>query len=125
MNISMYTTYALELDKTHPTKILRHFYERGVSFGDIIDDELKDVPLQEYCSYLRDAGMSPDALVSTRDVVTSANNEEALHAVFGYIDEMEKLGVPMLMLAPSLKFDNTSETTEALREKMIISLSSP
>ena len=119
MNLSMYTAYARGLDRDNPARIFRHFYEKGVRFGDIIDDELNEIGLSDYCKNLKDAGIIPEALVVTTDIVTAENVEENLVFVYKHIDEMQKQGVHMLMAAPAVRSARTEEEFFALREKMV------
>lgn len=117
MNISMYTLYALGLDLGHPTEAFRHFYDKGVRYADIVDDELSGLPLHLYCDYLGCAGMSADALVSMLDIACFDEYERRknLAKVKGYIDQMEKLGIPILMPAPSVKRAENSDEFKKMR----------
>lgn len=105
MNISMYTCYALDQNFAHPVDAFSHFYKKGVRYADIVDDELEKLPLHYYCDCLDEAGLIPGSLVSMLNIADF--NEEIkkknLSILKGYIDQMEKIGIPLLMPAPSVK----------------------
>lgn len=120
MNISMYMGYALEQACDNPISIFKHFYKKGIRFGDIVDDELLDMPLHYYCDCLNSAGITPNALVSMLNIadfdpVKKAKN---IAIVKGYIDQMEKLDIPILMPAPSVKRAETPDEFKKMKECM-------
>lgn len=70
MDLSMYTTYALSQNFSSPVEAFRHFYNKGVRFGDIVDEEFSEYPMHLYCECLKEAGITPDALVSIIDIAS-------------------------------------------------------
>jgi len=122
MNLSMYTAYARGLDRDNPVRIFRHFYEKGVRFGDIIDDELNEIGLSDYCKNLKDAGIIPDAVVVTKNIVTGESAVKKIEETFKVIDAMQEQGMSVLMIAPSVNVAKTPEDFLFLREKLISSL---
>ena len=115
----MYTVYALSLDKARPGRILRHFSERGIKFGDVVDCELDEIPLSVYSEYMRSAGMTPEVLVSTLDIVNPESRESALSRVYGYIDSLHRLNIPMLMLAPTVRPSHSADELRITRDRLI------
>ncbi len=121
MEISMYTSYAFNCGFKSPVDAFRHFYDRGVKYGDILDCELKEYPLNDYCSYLREAGIVPDAVVSIRNIASfdKEKRTQCLSEVKGLIDDMEKQNIPFLMLAPSVEIPQNREEYQKLRELLV------
>lgn len=121
MNISMYTCYALGLDFDNPVAAFKHFYNKGIRYGDIVDDELSDIPLHLYCDYLKEAGIIPDALVSMLDVASFDEKlrQKNIAMVKGYVDQMEKLNIPILMTAPSVNPARSDDDFKKMKELMI------
>lgn len=121
MNISMYTTYALNQNFSSPVEAFRHFYKKGVRFGDIVDDELAEYPLHLYCDFLREAEILPDALVSMLDIASfdEKAREKCISLVKGYIDQMEKLSIPLIMLAPDVKAARNENELKQMQELLI------
>lgn len=105
MELSMYTCYALGKGFSTPVEAFRHFYEKGVRFGDMVDDEFTRIPFHLYCDSLIDGGIVPEAVVTMLDTASfsASDRERNISAVKGYIDQMEKRKVPILMLAPSVR----------------------
>lgn len=124
MNISMYTTYALNLDFKNPEEAFKHFYNKGVRYSDVVDDELEKYPLHYYCNCLKNAGLKPDALVSMLNIAdfSKIKREKNIARVKGYIDQMEKLGIGILMPAPSVNGAKSSDELKAMQSHMIESL---
>jgi len=121
MKISMYTTYALELDPGKPVENLRYFRERGVEYADMLDIEPLLPPLHLYCRYLRDAGIQPGSFVSTEPIAsgTPLEQETAIARVKGVIDQLEKLGIPLLMLAPRVRAAASEAELLSMRQQLI------
>lgn len=125
MDISMYTCYSLSVGFAAPADAFSHFYKKGVRYADIVDNELEKIPLHLYCRYLQDAGLSPYALVSTVDIASASKKiaDTSISVVKGYIDQMEKLGMSLLMLAPSLPYVQNEDELTAVREREISAFS--
>jgi len=121
MELSMYTTYALNQNFSSPVEAFKHFYDKGVRFGDIVDDELSQYPLHLYCDYLREAEISPDALVSMLDIASfdKKTREKSMAKVKGYIDQMEKLSLSLIMLAPEVRQAIDEEELKRMQEILI------
>lgn len=125
MGISMYTTYALNLNFSNPVEAFRHFYGKGIRYADIVDDELEKYPLHYYCDCLKCAGIIPGALVSMIDIAdfNKIQREKNIARVKGYIDQMEKLSIPILMPAPSVKRAESADELKAMQAVMVESFS--
>lgn len=121
MDISMYTTYALRQNFASPSMALRHFYDKGVRYGDIVDNELSVYPLHLYCDFLTEAGIIPNALVSMVDIASLDDNKRmrSIAVVKGYIDQMEKLKMPLIMLAPEVKAAQSEDELKRIQELLI------
>ncbi len=121
MNVSMYTGYAFRHDLGAPVEALRHFYDKGVRYGDMIDNEFTARPMDVYAGYLTEAGLGLSAVVSMLDIANfDASTREANMAnVKAEIDLMHKLGIPRLMPAPSVKDARSLDEFERMRELMI------
>lgn len=125
MDISMYTTYALNMDFDNPVEAFKHFYNKGVRYSDIVDDELEKYPLHYYCDCLNRAGLKPDALVSMIDITafSKVQREKNIAIIKGYIDQMDKLGIGILMPAPSVKSAESLDELKTIKLNLIESLS--
>ena len=121
MELSMYTCYALGKGFSSPAESFRHFYEKGVRFGDMVDDEFLRMPFHLYCDTLIEAGITPEAVVSMVDIASfsAPDREKNLSIVKGYIDQMEKRKVGILMLAPSVRSANSEDEFKIMRELLI------
>lgn len=121
MELSMYTTYALSQKFSSPVEAFRHFYNKGVRFGDIVDKEFSEYPMHLYCEYLKEAGICPDALVAIIDIASFDERirESAIATVKGYIDQMEKLSLSLVMLAPKVKFAKSKDEKKRMQELLI------
>ena len=125
MDISMYTRYVWGLDFSSPQEAFRHFYKKGVRYADIVDCELDEVPLHQYCSYLSDASILPGALVSMCNILDFSPQERIknIAKVKSYIDRMEKFGIELLMLSPAISLAGNEYEFNTLRELMTDSFS--
>ncbi len=121
MDISMYTVYALSQNFASPVEAFRHFYEKGIRYADIVDDELSQYPLHLYCDYLREAQLQPNVLVSMLDTASFDDKKRdiAIANVKGYIDQMEKLNIPYIMLAPNVIPATNSNELKRMQERLI------
>lgn len=121
MNLSMFTCYALRQDFATPQDAFRHFYEKGIRYGDIIDDELAAIPLPLYAEFLTEAGMVPGSLISILDIASFSEKERRknIGAIKAYIDQMEKLKIPLLMLAPEVRGARSADEFKRMQELLI------
>jgi len=121
MEISMYTVYALKQNFSSPVEALSHFYKKGVRYADIVDDELDEYPLDLYCKYLDEVGIKPNALVSMLDIASSDINlrNENLSKVKKYIDQMNKLGFSIIMLAPDVVPAKNENELQKMQERLL------
>lgn len=124
MNISMYTVYARNLSFDSPLHAFEHFYAQGVRYGVILDDEFVDLPLHLYCDYLKAAGIFPETLVSTLNIAHANSNIRLknLAIIKGYIDSMQQLGIPEIMLAPAVSSARNSLEWDTMQTLLINSL---
>ncbi len=124
MKLSMYTGYIRNAGFSDFEEGLSYMYTQGIRYGDIVDAELNEIPLFLYVEYLRACGMEPNALVATKNI--TAKNAKVrrrnMAELKGYIDLMNKYGIPYLMPAPSVKDAKSKDEFYALREIMIESL---
>ena len=125
MNISMFTTYAFEQQKKgnfqSGEEALRHFYDQGVRYGDILENELTEYPLHLYSRMLHEAGLKPGCLITLSNIAAfdRKERERSLAIVKGYLDQMEKLGIPLLMPAPVVKYAGSPDEYVWMRENMV------
>ncbi|MBR1969794.1 MAG: sugar phosphate isomerase/epimerase [Clostridia bacterium] len=124
MELSMYTVYALNQNFPSPVEALKHFKKKGIDYADIVDTELEEYPLHIYNDFLQEANIKAHALISMLDIanfddkVTNRNIE----IVKDYIDQMEKLEMKLLMLAPEVKFAQCKSDMERMQNLFIESL---
>ena len=125
MNVSMYTAYARRQGFDTPVDAFRHFYEQGVRFGDMCDDEFESLPMHLYCQYLTEAGLGLSSVVSMLDIASFDPQTRArnIAAVKGLIDQMHVLGVPRLMPAPSVRQAYSEDEFTQMRELLIAGFS--
>lgn len=104
MKLSMYTSDALEQNFESPVAALSHFSKRSISYADIVDNELSEYPLHMYNRFLQESNIKAHALVSMLDIANFNKNvrNRNLALVKGYIDQMEQIGMNILMLAPEV-----------------------
>lgn len=123
MELSMYTTYALNIGLS-PYDAFCHFYKNGVRYADILDCEFDYFPLHLYSDYLRKAGIIPDALISLLDITSFENREREKNIanIKGYIDQMEKLSMSFIMLAPEVRMAKSEDELKRMKETLITSL---
>lgn len=125
MNLSMYTAYANSKVFPSFSDGLRHFYGKGVRYGAFLDAELSQIPFHRYCDYLEDAGLQLDAFISTLDVVSfnEEKRKDNMSRLKEQIDLMEKRGIPILMIAPSVTAAKSEADRLWMRELMVESYS--
>ena len=121
MNLSMFTCYALEQSFATPQDAFRHFYEKGIRYGDIVDEELAEIPLPLYAELLKEAGIMPGSLISMLDIASFSERERKrnIGAIKAYIDQMEKLEIPLLMLAPEVRYARSADEFKRMQELLI------
>lgn len=122
MNVSVYAVHVRQLSDWHDEDAaFRHYRNMGIVAADVLESELVDYSLEEYKSKLNRAGMDFGAFVATTDIITAegVNLEENLTRVKGFIDELERLGVPKIMLAPNVRNAESPEEYYAMRERMV------
>ncbi len=121
MNLSMYTGDATAQNFPTYVDAFRHFYEKGVRYGDIVDNALSRIPLHLYCSLLREGGIIPEALVSMLNMASFSKTERERNIanIKGYIDQMEKLDVGMIMLAPEVVPAGNEEEFKIMQSLLI------
>ena len=124
MPISMYTTYLNCTGFSSFEEGLKAMYSQGIRLADMVDGEFSERPLVLYIEQLAAAHIKPNALVTTLDI---ALEEEKLLCrniaiIKGYIDQMERYGIPYLMPAPRVRPARNTEQFYAMRERLIESL---
>lgn len=118
----MYTDYVLSLTDKGEFKTafdaLKHFYDKGIRYGSVVDDTLKKYPLDLYCSIMNEAGLIPDSVVSLLDFTAEdiKEREKNLSDIKRLIDKMEKHKIPILMPAPSVSKAGNKEELVMMRE---------
>lgn len=117
----MYTYYALHQDFKSPVQALEHFYKRGIRYADVTDDEFKEYPLHQWYDYVTEAGLKPASLVALVNIAAFSKKEREynLSIVKGYIDQMEKLNIPIIMLNPQGESAGSDDELKIMRENMI------
>lgn len=122
MEISMYMGYALDQlqagDFSDVCEAFSFYRGCGVQYADIVDIELAELPMHLYCDYLQRVGIVPEALVTMTDIASSDEKERAknMALVKGYIDQMEKLKISVLMPAPDVRGARSAEELQRTRE---------
>ena len=122
MNVSIYSLQVRRLvDGPGPDASLKHYYDMGIVAADAVESELAELSLSEYDKYVRRSGMSFGAFVATSDIITAkgAELEENRARVKGYIDELDRLGVNKIMLAPSVVNAESEAEFYDMRERMV------
>lgn len=121
MNLSMYAEYAVWLNYENNADAFRHFYDKGVRYADMNDEVIERLPLHLYCEQIRTGGIVPGALVSMLNIASfdKKEREKNIAMVKGYIDQMEKLDVPVLMPAPSVRFAQNADELKKMQELLI------
>ncbi len=125
MNISMFVDYALEQASrgafATETEALRHFYNKGVRYADIVNTEFEAHPFGEYCELIRNAGLVPRCLVSTLNIASADPTEraEAINESKHYIEKMHEYGIPLFMPAPDVRPARSKAELEEMRELLV------
>ena len=122
MNVTAYAVQMRRLvDLPDLDRALARYYAMGVVGADIVESELSDISLADYCARIRASGMGVGAFVATADFITAKGKrlEENTTRVKGFIDELSSLGVPMIMLAPSVVNAESPEEFHDMRERMV------
>lgn len=125
MELSMYTAYAFSKYREGEFKTevdaLKYFYDRGIRYGTICDDDYEGYSISKYADIMNDAGLKPDCFVTTINTASFDKNERKknIDIVKRYIDEMEKLNIHLLMPAPSVKLAETKEELHTMREILV------
>ena len=116
----MYTCYLAEQDFKDAATAFSHFSALGISEADVIDDECKGFPLSEYKATLERSGISLSTIVSVEDILSPGEvlRGAAIIRVKALIDEMKRLGIQRLMLAPPIGREGYGER-EAVLTRML------
>lgn len=102
-------------------KDMKRYFDMGVTAADVVESELADHTLAEYDGAIRASGMKFGSFVSITDIVTARGNELLKNEsiVKGYIDELNRIGVPIIMLAPQVNVAKSREEFYDMRERMV------
>ena len=124
MNLSMYAEYAVWLNYENNADAFRHFYNKGVRYVDMNDDTMESLPLHLYCKQIREGGIIPGALVTILNIASFDKKEREMNiaVVKGYIDQMEKLDVPILMPAPTIGAAKNADEYKEMQNLLIEAL---
>lgn len=129
MKMSMYVAYALGKYREgvfeSEVESLKYFYDRGIRYGTVCNDEYAGYPLSKYVDILKEAGLETDSYVTIVNTASFDKNERRknIDIVKRDIDEMERLGIPILMVAPSVELANSDEEMHKMREILVESFS--
>ncbi|MBR4029830.1 MAG: hypothetical protein IKJ06_00325, partial [Clostridia bacterium] len=102
MELSMYLVYAFSKYKEGVFKTeldaIKYFYDRGIRYGTVCDDDYSEYSTEDYVALMNEAGLKPDCFVTTINTASFDKNERRknIDIVKGYIDKMEKLNIPLL-----------------------------
>ena len=124
MGITFFTHYALRQVESgrfqSPEEAFRHCKRIGIDYGDLLGG-LDEYPMHLHCKMLRDAGIEPATLIVCRNFasLTEKTRNSNLALVQEQIDTMDKLGIPMLMLAPGLEPIETEDQWKESKELLI------
>lgn len=121
MKLSMYAEYAVWLNYENNADAFRHFYDLGVRYADMNDGTMESLPIHLYCKQIREGGIIPGALVTLVNVAAfdKAERDKNIAIAKGYIDQMEKLDVPILMPAPTIGSANDADEFKRMQELLI------
>lgn len=122
MNVSVYGVQIRRLiDGPGPEASLKHYRDMGIVAVDAVESELRELSLLDYDKYAHSAGMDFGAFVATADIITAegAELEKNRALVKGYIDELDRLGVNKIMLAPTVINAESAEEFYDMRERMV------
>ena len=102
----MYTCYLAEQHFPSLKDAFAHFSRLGVEEADILDFELENLPLADYCRALRSAKIKPGAVVSCARIISPDKYERIAETnrVKSLIDEASREKIPTIMLAPSVEY---------------------
>lgn len=125
MNLSIFASYVMNRTFPTPEIGLKHMYDQGVRYVDISEGLLPMYPFHLQIEYFRDAGLIPECMITTQDVVTAKGLEKKknIAIVKGYIDQLEKLKIPYIMVAPKVVHARSRQAVDDMREMMIESFS--
>ena len=125
MNLSIFASYVMNRVFPEPETGLSHMYNQGMRCADISEGLLPVYPLHVQVEYFKEAGLRPNCLITTLDIATAEprviRNNIAL--IKGYIDQMARLNIPLIMLAPSVIQAHNRQEFDTMGEKMMESLS--
>ncbi len=125
MKMSMYVAYALGKYKegvfNSAVEALKYFYDKGIRYGTVCNDEYEGHQLKEYVDLLKEAGLETDSYVTIVNTASFDKNERRknIDIVKKDIDQMEKIGIPFLMVAPSVELVDTDEELHKMREILV------
>lgn len=124
MNLSIFASYVMNRVFPTPEIGLKHMYDQGMRCADISEGLLPVYPLHLQVEYFKEAGLKPNCFITTLDIATAGNDgvRKNIALVKGYIDQLERLDIPLIMLAPSVKRAHCEEEKSIMQEKMIESL---
>lgn len=121
MKLSIFTSYVMNRAFPAPEIGLKHMYDQGMRCADISEGLLATYPLHLHMEYLQEAGLIPNCLITTLDVVTASEQERKRNVAVakGYIDQLEKLKIPFLMVAPKVIRARSRQEFDAMQVKMV------
>lgn len=121
MKLSIFTSYVMNRAFPAPEIGLKHMYDQGMRCADISEGLLATYPLHLHMEYLQEAGLIPNCLITTLDVVTASEQERKRNVAVakGYIDQLEKQKIPFLMVAPKVIRARSRQEFDAMQVKMV------
>lgn len=121
IELSVFSLYLMEGIFPSPEAGFSHMREQGVTQVDMIDDLFSVYSLHQHMELFEKTGVKPFSIVSMLDFVTADSNkrEYNLGVMKGYIDFMEKNGIPLLMPAPSVIPAQSAEDMKRMCADMI------
>lgn len=124
MNLSIFASYVMNRVFPTPEIGLPHMYDQGMRCADISEALLPTYPLHMQVEYFKMAGLKPNCLITTQDIATAdaMTIRKSIAIIKGYIDQLEKLNIPLIMLAPRVIKAHNKEEFDAMQKKMIESL---
>jgi len=124
MNLSIFASYVMNRVFPTPEIGLGHMYGQGVRCADISEGLLPTYPLHMQVEYFKDAGLKPECLITTLDIATkdAQTIRKNIALMKGYIDQLEKLGIPLIMPAPSVIYAQDQEAFDTMQETLTESL---
>lgn len=126
MNLATFASEIMGKGDLYPSPVtgLSHMYDQGVRYGDISEAWLATYPMHMQVEMFEQAGLKPNCLIVTTDIAMKDANtiRRNIAQIKGYIDQMDKLNIPLIMPAPSVGRIYDREDYNRMRDNLTESL---